>query len=672
MKKIITLMLTAAMLLSMACFAVPAQAAGIFEDPSNINIVYIGGSITQGTSASPNWVEITGDYFSKTFGEKNVTNHNAGVGGTGSEYGLLRLQRDVIDKNPDMVFIEFTVNDKGKDTTRYLESIILSLQRLEKVPYICFVHTTNAGMAVDQTNHRKVADFYGLAQIDFQAKLKEEVQKSGKPITTYIGDGTHPTAEGYAVYADEAIKCLKTGNYYTKPLKKETRLNPKSLFVNTVFTPAVDHTTTWGWTGAGSYITTTDNAGAAGAKISYEFTGNVLAIEHRISNKSGMYQVSVDGKVMETVNTYHKNANQMALGYYNFDLGQGKHTLEIEVINRKDSASGGYMVGIYNIITNKAMDFDTKTVDQNFDDGDNTAITDTNTSPVIAWEWGGGYGVNGTGGLKVTTGTGTYGSSNGVAFNVDSLEKGRTYALSAKIKLGSIEKLVTDNVIFVFRLDGVDESGAPNGKQAFVKAVVENAGLNNQEFTTVTAKVTFTGEGVLNSNKPILCNNRGTFEVRVGGDKLAEVTGSKDVALTYYIDDIKMIPTEGTETTEPAPAAPFEIQILVDGVKVEADVPPVIVNDRTLVPVRAIFEALGAEVEWVAQTRTAQAVRGDIHVAIQIDNPVMKINDTELTLDVPAQIVDDRTLVPVRAVSESFDADVDWNGETRTVIITTK
>ena len=218
MKKLLSLILTVMFVSAMAAFSIPASAEGIFEDPSNINIVYLGGSITAGAGAGggQNWVDITGKYFSKTFGENNVHNHNVGVGGTGSEYGLLRLKRDVIDKNPDMVFIEFAVNDGGRDTTRYLESMVLSLQKLEKVPYICFVYTTNRTLNVNQTYQRAVADYYGLAQIDFQARMTQELKDNPKnTMETYLGDSVHPNATGYAVYGDEVTKCLATGKYYT-------------------------------------------------------------------------------------------------------------------------------------------------------------------------------------------------------------------------------------------------------------------------------------------------------------------------------------------------------------------------------------------------------------------------------------------------------------------------
>lgn len=102
------------------------------------------------------------------------------------------------------------------------------------------------------------------------------------------------------------------------------------------------------------------------------------------------------------------------------------------------------------------------------------------------------------------------------------------------------------------------------------------------------------------------------------------------------------------------------------------DVPAQIINDRTMVPLRAIFEALDATVEWDGETRTITGKKGDTTVVLVVDNTEMKVNDTVKTLDTPAQIVNDRTLVPARAISEALGADVQWDGDTRTVTITAK
>lgn len=116
-------------------------------------------------------------------------------------------------------------------------------------------------------------------------------------------------------------------------------------------------------------------------------------------------------------------------------------------------------------------------------------------------------------------------------------------------------------------------------------------------------------------------------------------------------------------------SAESDIKVLLDGVEVEFDQPPVIISDRTMVPVRAIYEALGAEVSWDGDTRTASGTRNGISVSFTIDNPTVVVNYNEKAIDAPAVIVSDRTLVPVRALAEGFGVKVDWDAATRTVIL---
>lgn len=112
------------------------------------------------------------------------------------------------------------------------------------------------------------------------------------------------------------------------------------------------------------------------------------------------------------------------------------------------------------------------------------------------------------------------------------------------------------------------------------------------------------------------------------------------------------------------------IKVLLDGQELAFDVPPQLINSRTMVPMRKIFEAMGAVVDWNGDTQTVTATKEDITVIMQIDNTVIKVNDENIKLDVPPQLVDSRTLVPARAVAESLKAKVDWDGDTQTVIIT--
>ena len=95
-----------------------------------------------------------------------------------------------------------------------------------------------------------------------------------------------------------------------------------------------------------------------------------------------------------------------------------------------------------------------------------------------------------------------------------------------------------------------------------------------------------------------------------------------------------------------------------------------IVQGRFLVPMRGIFEALGAEVSWDGDTRTVTGAKGDISVKLTIDSIEALVNNEVIELDVPATIIEGRTYVPTRFVSESLGADVSWDGEKRVATIT--
>lgn len=114
------------------------------------------------------------------------------------------------------------------------------------------------------------------------------------------------------------------------------------------------------------------------------------------------------------------------------------------------------------------------------------------------------------------------------------------------------------------------------------------------------------------------------------------------------------------------------VDLYVDMEKIETDTPPTIVDGRTLVPLRAIFEAIGADVEWDGSTSTATGKKDNITVSIQIGNTTAYVNDEAKILDVPAQIINDRTMVPARFISEAMGCSVTWYAETGTAAVANK
>ena len=114
------------------------------------------------------------------------------------------------------------------------------------------------------------------------------------------------------------------------------------------------------------------------------------------------------------------------------------------------------------------------------------------------------------------------------------------------------------------------------------------------------------------------------------------------------------------------------ITVKIAGDEVNFDQEPILYNDRTMVPLRKIFEELGATVTWNNNTQTAMAKRGDRTVKVTIGSTKMCINNKIVTLDTSPIIVSDRTLVPARAVAEGMGCDVDWVEKTKTVLIEPK
>lgn len=115
-----------------------------------------------------------------------------------------------------------------------------------------------------------------------------------------------------------------------------------------------------------------------------------------------------------------------------------------------------------------------------------------------------------------------------------------------------------------------------------------------------------------------------------------------------------------------------EIKIEIDGKNVISDVAPFINNDRTLVPIRVISENLGYSVNWDNQTRKVTVKNNDKSIELTIGKKEVNINGTNSSIDVAPMIKNERTFVPLRFISESFDNDVNWDKDTRTVKINKK
>lgn len=114
-----------------------------------------------------------------------------------------------------------------------------------------------------------------------------------------------------------------------------------------------------------------------------------------------------------------------------------------------------------------------------------------------------------------------------------------------------------------------------------------------------------------------------------------------------------------------------EITVTLNGKKIDFDQNPIIVDGRTLVPLRAIFEELGATIDWNGNTQTVTSTKDGTTISMTIGKTEMYKNGETKILDVAPQIVGGRTLVPVRAIAEAFNCDVQWDSVDLNVFIAT-
>src|SRR2546423_638992 len=114
------------------------------------------------------------------------------------------------------------------------------------------------------------------------------------------------------------------------------------------------------------------------------------------------------------------------------------------------------------------------------------------------------------------------------------------------------------------------------------------------------------------------------------------------------------------------------IRVMVNGQPVMFnDAQPRMINGRVMVPLRGVFENMGANVHWFEATRTVEATKGPTDVLLNIGNSIARVNGRPVTLDVPPLLIADNTMVPLRFVSEALGADVSWDNQAQTVLITT-
>lgn len=167
-----------------------------------VTIGFIGGSITQGSSAGNElcYAKLTYDWFRKAYPETKINYVNAGIGATGSYIGVHRVTNDLLVKNPDLVFVEFSVNDTTENTQRNIESydsLLRTIWAYETNPAIITIATVQENGTSFQQYHYDVVKKYDLPMISYGDAILSVIKKGDIAWKEISDDNIHPNVPGH-------------------------------------------------------------------------------------------------------------------------------------------------------------------------------------------------------------------------------------------------------------------------------------------------------------------------------------------------------------------------------------------------------------------------------------------------------------------------------------------
>lgn len=378
--------LAAANLISLEAAETPTRTLGrVFtklKKGETVTIAYFGGSIT----AAPGYRVKTFKWFKDTFPKATLVEVHAAIGGTGSDLGAFRCGTDVVAKKPDLVFVEFNIND-GSPTNEFrkatMEGIVRQLWAAESKPEIVFLYTTSRDLNNARGSHPAVAKYYGIPDIDLQPPLIEALNRPDLPKPTeaqladkkfnwnakgqiFMNDSVHPNDLGHTIYTETIVAYLKTQiDAKPSPLPKLGAPYVSDEFAHAAMIPASKAKLTGNWEVLepskqgllARYTEGTINARGAGDALEFEFEGTAIGLFLNVQKDGGKFEWTIDDGVNEPGDKAYggpkgakKGKNDTAPGPYfarnsyamlSCGLKPGKHTLKIKVLEEHDKTSTG-------------------------------------------------------------------------------------------------------------------------------------------------------------------------------------------------------------------------------------------------------------------------------------------------------------------------------------------
>lgn len=324
-----------------------ANAMKRAEAGEELTVAYIGGSITQGSTAGDNdcYARLVTNWFENTYPNSKINYVRAGIGATGSYIGVHRVDTDVISKSPDIVFVEFSVNDTTENTQRNInsyDSLLRKIWNAESAPAIICIGMTQENGTSFQNQHYSIAKAYDLPFISYRNAILHVINEGYIKWDDISDDNIHPNTVGHKVLTEIITHYLAKVNEnkdnisgeesdFSTPATKDVYANARLLTPSNF--EAVDETGT---------IQAVDSefGGFKGfwmARVKGSFNGarlvfkdveakNIGLLYGEVVDKGPNFEIYLDGVLVTTVDA-------------NFPNGWGSYVEAVEVISLAESGT---------------------------------------------------------------------------------------------------------------------------------------------------------------------------------------------------------------------------------------------------------------------------------------------------------------------------------------------
>ena len=323
-------------------------------------IAVIGGSITQGARASKRelqWGSLFAAGWRRAFPKSKIDFINAGIGATGSDIGAFRLQRDVLSKKPDVVVVEFSVNDDNtQDRAESYEGVVRQLLKAREDIAVLLLGMVSKSGASAQEWHGKVAAHYGVPFVSYRDALYPFVKDGSISWSDISPDSVHPNDVGHAYAAallnwtlerryrrwvdcgrpQSPVAELPSPLFGTRYDQGEfLRMADAKIVANDGFFPLRDNC--WG---VGLGCTN------ANGRLVFEVEGEMVSLLYRCGNKPynwGKITVKLDGEnVVVGLDCYRDQSWWKTPALPLCRDKPGRHVVEVQTLSEKNVKSKGY------------------------------------------------------------------------------------------------------------------------------------------------------------------------------------------------------------------------------------------------------------------------------------------------------------------------------------------